>query len=300
MRKHFAKIINEYAKSREDIFLITGDLGYGVLDEYSKINNKKFLNIGICEQSMMSFAAGFSSNFKNTFVYSITNFNIFRGAEQIRNDICYQNNKVIITSVGTGFSYGKLGYTHYGIEDIGLINSFPNILIYNPLDQFQLQKIFPIILKEKKPVYLRLNRDIDFNVNKIRKFDNSGFEKIFFQKKNKITFLSFGYTTKIVFKYLKEMKIFDNVNLIDCYKLKPFNRKKLIPLIKNSKKIIIVEEHISSNGLKSIFLENMHDLIKGIEVESIGIDNQKFYNYGDHDFMINKYINIHKKIERFL
>ena len=300
MRKHFAKIINEYAKSREDIFLITGDLGYGVLDEYSKINNKKFLNIGICEQSMMSFAAGFSSNFKNTFVYSITNFNIFRGAEQIRNDICYQNNKVIITSVGTGFSYGKLGYTHYGIEDIGLINSFPNILIYNPLDQFQLQKIFPIILKEKKPVYLRLNRDIDFNLNKIRKFDNSGFEKIFFQKKNKITFLSFGYTTKIVFKYLKKMKIIDNVNLIDCYKLKPFNRKKLIPLIKNSKKIIIVEEHISSNGLKSIFLENMHDLIKGIEVESIGIDNQKFYNYGDHDFMINKYINIHKKIERLL
>jgi transketolase len=300
MRKHFAKIINEYAKLREDIFLITGDLGYGVLDEYRKINNKKFLNIGICEQSMMSFAAGFSSNFKNTFVYSIANFNIFRGAEQIRNDICYQNNKVIITSVGTGFSYGKLGYTHYGIEDIGLINSFPNILIYNPLDEFQLQKIFPIILKEKKPIYLRLNRDIDFSLNKKREFDNSGFEKIFFKTNNKITFLSFGYTTKIIFKYLKKMKIIDNVNLIDCYKLKPFNRKKLIPLIRDSKKIIIVEEHISSNGLKSIFLENMHDLIKGIEVESIGIDNQNFYNYGDHDFMIKKYINIHRKIERFL
>ena len=55
----------------------------------------------------------FSSNYKNTFVYSITNFNTFRGGTN-KNDIYYQNNKVIITSVGTGFSYGKLGYTHYG------------------------------------------------------------------------------------------------------------------------------------------------------------------------------------------
>ena len=163
MRKNFAKLINKYANSRSDIFLITGDLGFGVLDEYKKIHTNKYLNIGICEQSMLSFAAGFSSNYKNTFVYSITNFNTFRGAEQIRNDICYQNNKVIITSVGTGFSYGKLGYTHYGIEDIGLINSFPNIMIYNPLDEFQLEKMFPIILNEKKPIYLRLNRDLEFN-----------------------------------------------------------------------------------------------------------------------------------------
>ena len=300
MRKHFAKLIHDYARSRDDIFLITGDLGYGVLDEYKKTNYKQFLNIGICEQSMMSFAAGFSSNFKNTFVYSITNFNIFRGAEQIRNDICYQSNKVIITSVGTGFSYGKLGYTHYGIEDIGLINSFPNILIYNPLDKFQLKKIFPIILKEKKPIYLRLNRDMEFNFDKIRKFDNCGFEKIFFKNNNNISFLSFGYTTKILFKYLKKIKADKKVNLIDCYKLKPFNKKKLSLLIKNSKKIIIVEEHISSNGLKSIFLENMYEYIKGKEIENIGIDNQEFHNYGDHNFMVEKYMNIFNKIKKFL
>ena len=152
---------------------------------------------------------------------------------------------------------------------------------------------------KKMAIEYKLPRAERYDIVK-REFDNSGFEKIFFKTNNKITFLSFGYTTKIIFKYLKKMKIIDNVNLIDCYKLKPFNRKKLIPLIRDSKKIIIVEEHISSNGLKSIFLENMHDLIKGIEVESIGIDNQNFYNYGDHDFMIKKYINIHRKIERIL
>ena len=157
MRKIFAKILEEKLVQDKNNFLITGDLGFKVLDNIKKNFVENFLNIGICEQSMLSFSAGLSKHYKNVFVYSIANFNTFRALEQIRNDICYQNNKVIIVSVGTGFAYGKLGYTHYGIEDIGIMNGLPNIHIYNPLDEKQLRLIFNKILKIIKPVYLRIN-----------------------------------------------------------------------------------------------------------------------------------------------
>ena len=78
MRKHFADIINKKSKVDKSIFLITGDLGFGVLDKFRIENKGNFLNIGICEQTMLSFSAGMSQEFQNTFVYSISNFNTFR------------------------------------------------------------------------------------------------------------------------------------------------------------------------------------------------------------------------------
>lgn len=300
MRKHFADIINKKSKVDKSIFLITGDLGFGVLDKFRIENKGNFLNIGICEQTMLSFSAGMSQEFQNTFVYSISNFNTFRPLEQLRNDICYQNNKIILASVGTGFSYGKLGYTHYGIEDIGAVNLMPNIEIYNPLDETQLKFIFPKLLKSKKPIYLRLNRDGNVKINGIKRKCEDGFEKIFFNRKNKTTFISYGYMTKIIYKFLLNNNLFKNYNLIDCYRIKPFNKQKFLELNSNSNKIIVSEEHLSNSGLYSIILNSLNNnkIIK--DIYKIGINNQNFTTYGDHDFMIKKYINIEEKIKKFL
>ena len=66
------------------------------------------------------------------FTYSIGNFNTFRCAEQIRNDIDYHNFAVTIVSVGGGLSYGSLGYSHHLIQDYALMRSFPNMTFTLP------------------------------------------------------------------------------------------------------------------------------------------------------------------------
>ena len=47
-------------------FFITNDLGYNVIDNLQKRYKKNFLNIGICEQSAISFSCGISDFYKNT------------------------------------------------------------------------------------------------------------------------------------------------------------------------------------------------------------------------------------------
>ena len=300
MRKIFSKILEENLILNKKNFLITGDLGFNVLDNIKENFKENFLNIGICEQSMLSFSAGLSKHYKNVFVYSIANFNTFRALEQIRNDICYQDNKVIIVSVGTGFAYGKLGYTHYGIEDIGIINTLPNIHIYNPLDEDQFRLIFNKILKINKPVYLRLNRDSGVKFKRTNKLNSSGFDKINYKPKNKITILSYGYSTSLAYQYIKKENLDEKINIIDCYQLKPFNTKEILKLIKNSHKIIILEEHRPETGLFGIFSYNCIDKINEKKIFSIGLNNESFSRYGDHDFMLNKYLNFEEKIKKYI
>ena len=78
MRRRFGQLINELAKKDDKIVLLVGDIGYGIFDEFRKNNPKKFFNFGICEQSIISCAAGMAIEGLKPWVYTITPFLIER------------------------------------------------------------------------------------------------------------------------------------------------------------------------------------------------------------------------------
>ena len=160
MRTAFARNLLEIAKVDSSVILLTGDLGYGVLDDFSSQLPDQFINAGISEQSMMSMAAGFASKGFRPFVYSIANFPTFRCLEQIRNDVCYMGNPVTIVSVGAGLGYGNLGYSHHAIEDIAIIRSLSEMQIYSPCDSNEVGYVLEKIMNENKPSYLRFGKGV--------------------------------------------------------------------------------------------------------------------------------------------
>ena len=109
MRKEFVNSLLEYSKVNEAPYLLTGDLGYSVLEPYQKLHPERFINVGIMEQSMMSIAAGLASQGNRVFAYSISNFATFRALEQLRLDIAFHKLYVCIVGIGTGFPYGSAG-----------------------------------------------------------------------------------------------------------------------------------------------------------------------------------------------
>ena len=102
MRKMFIKTLVSEAKSNPNIWLLCGDLGYSVLEEFADCFPERFLNVGIAEQNMIGVATGLALSGKVVFVYSIGNFATFRCLEQIRNDACYHKANVKIVAVGGG------------------------------------------------------------------------------------------------------------------------------------------------------------------------------------------------------
>jgi transketolase len=137
MRNTFIRELIKIAEKDKNIYLLTGDLGFSVLEPFLEKLPDQFVNVGVAEQNLTGVATGLALTGKIVFTYSIANFPTLRCLEQIRNDACYHNANVKIISIGSGFSYGTLGYTHYGVEDISIMRALPKIKIISPADPIE-------------------------------------------------------------------------------------------------------------------------------------------------------------------
>jgi transketolase len=140
------------------IWLLTGDLGYSVLEPFRDQFGERFVNVGVAEQNLAGIAAGLASSGMVPFTYSIANFPTMRCLEQIRNDICYNELPVKIVAVGGGFAYGPQGYTHHGIEDLAVMRALPNMTVVAPGDPIETELATRAILDVPTPCYLRLGK----------------------------------------------------------------------------------------------------------------------------------------------
>mgnify|MGYP003293218992 CR=1 FL=1 len=127
MRNRFVELLISLAQKDKNVFLLCNDSGYGVLEPFIKRFPKRYLNVGISEQNMIGIAAGLAKTGKNVFIYTLANFGVIRCLEQIRNDICYQNINITLIALCCGIHYETQGFTHFGIEDIGCVRSFPHL-----------------------------------------------------------------------------------------------------------------------------------------------------------------------------
>lgn len=159
MRKVFIEELCAAAVERDNIALIVGDLGYGVVEPFAQRFPERFFNAGVAEQNMMGLAAGLASEGLHVFVYSIANFPTFRCAEQIRNDVAYHRLAVTVVAIGAGLAYGNLGYSHHAVQDYALMRVLPHTLIAAPGDALEVRACVRYLLQHPQPSYLRLGKD---------------------------------------------------------------------------------------------------------------------------------------------
>ena len=100
MRRDFAKKLYDAMEKDTRIFLITADLGYGVLDDIRRDFPKRAINIGSSEMLMVGIAVGLAQSGYIPVCYSITPFLLYRPFELIRNYMNYE--KANVKLVGSG------------------------------------------------------------------------------------------------------------------------------------------------------------------------------------------------------
>ncbi len=158
MRTETINVLTAYAREHPDVMLLTADLGYSVLERFAEALPKQFVNTGVCEQAMAGIAAGLALSGRRVVLYSIANFPTLRCLEQLRNDVCHHNLPVIVIAVGGGLAYGAQGYTHHGVEDLGIMAMLPNMAVACPADPHEAMALLPQLLERGGPGYLRLGR----------------------------------------------------------------------------------------------------------------------------------------------
>lgn len=158
MRKDFEKLLFAEMQRNPDIFLITGDLGYGLWDRIRDTFPDRFFNVGSSEMVMMGTAIGLAMDNKIPFVYSITPFAIYRPFEMIRNYLDHERIPVKIIGGGRDKDYGYLGFSHWAEEDMEVMNVFKNVHSYKPVDTLELEEIFTKTISNPTPVYINLKK----------------------------------------------------------------------------------------------------------------------------------------------
>jgi transketolase len=268
------------------IILITGDLGFGVLDEFAEKLPNQYINSGIAEQSMMSMAAGLASRGFRPFVYSIANFPIMRCFEQIRNDVCYMNNSVTIVSVGTGLSYGNLGYSHHGIEDISAIRSLPNIKLYSPADSDEVELCIDQLYEDNSPCYLRLGKGNEPRIHNSplkRNFEN-------IQIRSGV-FGTIAFTGAIGSRVLKAVELTNSLSINPSVFSIPFlSENNLTELLEatNGEPLVTVEEHSERGGLGSWLLEIANDKNLPANIKRLDLRKHDIYKLGSGEFLLDE------------
>jgi len=132
LRKTFVQVASSVLEDNKNASLLLGDIGVFGFREMLTNYPDRVMNIGILEQSMISVAAGMSSEGVIPTVHTIAPFIVERAYEQIKVDFGYQALAGNLVSVGASFDYAALGCTHHCPADVNLIANIPSANIFIP------------------------------------------------------------------------------------------------------------------------------------------------------------------------
>lgn len=261
MRDHVLSELTKLAQDDPRIYLITGDLGYVVLDRFREACKGRYINAGIAEQNMTALAAGLAREGNIVFTYSIGNFPTLRCIEQIRNDVCYHHSNVKILAVGGGFVYGNQGVTHHATEDIAMMRILPNMRVYVPGDAYEAVQCLKDAVTYNGPCYIRLARNKEENfhfenevidVSKLQQFAKNGTD---------VTIITTG---AILCEGVKlQKKLVENgvkAGLVSVPRLKPIDKEGILNIAQNTKLVVTMEEHQDTAGLGGICAEILSEI----------------------------------------
>jgi transketolase len=159
VRATFIRTLVEMAEEDPRIMLLTGDLGFTVVEPFAERFPDRFLNVGVAEQNMVGVATGLAEAGFVPFVYSIATFATLRPYEFIRNGPVLHRLPVRVVGVGGGLDYGPNGVTHHALEDLAVMRVQPGLAVLAPADFEQARSALLATATLTDPVYFRLGKD---------------------------------------------------------------------------------------------------------------------------------------------
>ncbi len=165
MRQAFIQSLFQLAAADARVMLLTGDLGYMVMEPFRERFPGRFFNVGVAEQNMIGLATGLAEAGFRPYAYSIATFASLRPLEFIRNGPVLHRLPVRVVGMGMGFEYGHAGPTHHAVEDIGVLRTLPGLNIVVPADSQQAANAIRSTANLPGPVYYSLGKDDRLSVD---------------------------------------------------------------------------------------------------------------------------------------
>jgi transketolase len=302
MRVSFSDTLVRLAKADSKVLLLTGDHGYALFDDFRRECPAQYINAGIAEQNMVGMAAGLARVGFRPFVYGLAAFIPVRVVEQIKLDVAHDQLPVVLIGDGAGFVYSHLGTSHQSTEDIACTRAIPNLAIYSPADQFEVAACMEIAYLSKSSVYLRIGKSDRGNVHISMQELQVGW--LLEAKTGKFSDIAFIATGSLVRTAIDiAVANYPDAFVWSAPFIKPIDSQKVIDICKQSKLIVVLEEHSVFGGLGSAITEIASEFAP-TRILRIGV-NDRFSNHcGSYEYLLKEHgldrSAIEQKIHDFL
>ena len=234
MRKQFKNTVLDLAARDPRIVTILGDVSVYLFNEYKEKFPARFYNMGICENTLISVAAGLSAQGLIPFVHTITPFLTERSYEQIKLDLCYNRFGANVVTCGASFDYAWDGATHHSYTDLAILRMLPGMEVIQPGSTKELDILLRSQYANGNPTYFRLS-DHPHSMDLPVEFGKGVILK---NARSRVTVITAGPLLQNVMDGCRDL----DVNILYFHTLKPIDRE-LLQQFSRTKMIIIHDAH---------------------------------------------------------
>lgn len=286
MRTAWIRTLTEIAARDPRVCLVVGDLGYTVVEGFVEQCPGQYVNAGVAEQNMTGLAAGMALSGKIVFTYSIANFPVLRCLEQVRNDVCYHGANVKVVSIGGGYTYGSLGVTHHGTEELAVMRTLPGMTVVAPGDPVEAALATRALVERPGPAYVRLGKagepviheeEPDFEIGRPIEV-RSGAD---------LAILTTGGVLGLgveAAELLQARGIDAGVHSV--HTLKPLDEARILSLARGTGHVVTLEEHSRLGGLGGAVAEVLAEAgVAGLRFRRLGLPDGFATDIGSQAYM---------------
>ena len=262
IRAGFGRGLKTAGETNENVVALCADLTESTqMHLFREAFPKRFIEIGIAEQNLVTVASGLARAGKIPFTSSYAAFSPGRNWEQIRTTATLNNQPVKIVGSHAGVSVGPDGATHQMLEDIAIMRVLPNMVVVAPGDSIEAEKATKLIAENGKPSYIRLARE----KTPIFSTEESPFEigKAYVLKEgNDVTLLGTGtmtYQLLVAAKLLADQGV--DAEVVHVPTIKPLDRDTILKSVKKTGRAISAEEAQAAAGFGGAIAELLSEAL---------------------------------------
>lgn len=272
----FGKGLCGLAEKDQRVMAITAAMPEGTgLSEFAERFPDRFVDVGICEQHAVTFAAGLATQGLRPFVAIYSTF-LQRSYDQIIHDVLLQELPVTFCIDRAGL-VGEDGPTHHGAFDIAFMRNVPNIVAFAPRDEAELQHGLATALAHNGAFALRYPRGLAPGVPLPQKATPLTIGKADYlrQGSSGLAVIALGSMVMPALAAADQVREQEDasITVLDARWIKPLPEKDLKDIIKAHDKIVLLEEGTLTGGFSSAVLEFWadHELLAGKQIRRLGL-----------------------------
>lgn len=286
-RNVYGETLVELGRENKDIVALDADLsGSTRTAKFGRQFPDRFFNFGVAEQNMMAVAAGLASCGKIPFVSTFAIFATARAWDQIRNTISYNELNIKIVVSHAGITVGADGSSHQALEDIALMRAIPNMTIIVPCDGPETREAIRAAASHVGPVYVRMGREKVATIPQPERFQLGKARLL--RQGDEVTIIACGIMVKEALDAAELLeKEGKSVRVVNMHTIKPIDSSMIITCARETKGIVICEEHMVIGGLGSAVAEVLGENMPTPMVR-IGVRN-RFGQSGSPEELMKEY-----------